>query len=249
MKKTTTLFLNVLIAFMLFSLQMEAQSLQVLDTLGVNVSSTHQYISCDTSSSTLCIIYFDVKNISANTLSTVKVKKIEMQLVTGSKNTFCFAGQCYLASTYTSPLSVSIEPNGINETFDGQYKPKGHPGESIIKYVFFDVNNTTDTAFVIVHYNATATGIAPYENNVAVISEPYPNPASTQTSFNYSIPANSSAVFVLSDITGNKIKEIPIYNNSGVFEVPTNDLSNGLYFYSFYIDGKMQKTKKLIIKK
>jgi hypothetical protein len=223
-----------------------SQSLQVHNLSGTDVSTSVVDVWGDSAYTTIIAADFDVKNISAATVN-IRAKKIENSLQTGSANTFCFAGQCFLSSVDTSTTIASIASGAIDTTFAGDYKPKGHLGASIITYVFFRTDISTDTAFVIVQFNATPAGLEQYATTGFEISSPYPNPASTHASFNYSFPDNASATFTLSDITGNIIKEIPIYNTKGTLEISTADLNGGMYFYSFYLNGVKLMTKKLIV--
>jgi hypothetical protein len=221
-----------------------AQSIQVLDKSGNDVGGTVINVWDDTSK--VISVYFDLKNISGSTIY-CKAKKIENNLLSGSKVSMCFAGHCYLSNTFITPNQDTILPDSLDKTFTGDYNVNGNIGMSIITFVFFRTNNPSDSAFVTVQFNGTGVGLNAINNEVFEISNPYPNPASSHTSFNYSFSENTSASFTLSDITGNIIREIPIYNTQGVLDVSTNDISEGIYFYSFYMDGKMLMTKKLLI--
>lgn len=232
--------------FFFFASLSSAQSLQVLDKSGNDVSGTVITAWGDTTN--VISVYFDLKNISGGTVH-AKAKKIENSLQSGAKVTMCFAGHCYLSGTYVTPFQDTIETGGLDTTFIGDYKAYGAFGASLITFVFFRTDNPDDSAFVIVQYNATPMGIEQSIEPVFEISSPYPNPASSQISFDYSFPEYSSANFTLSDITGNKIKEVPVYDSKGTLEISTDELSEGMYFYSFYLDGKMLMTKKLIIQK
>lgn len=223
-----------------------AQSLHVLDKSGNDVSGTVITAWGDTAN--VISVYLDLKNISGGTIN-AKAKKIENSLQPGSKVTMCFAGHCYLSNTYVTPYQDTIEPGGLDTTFIGDYKAYGALGISLVTFVFFRTDNPDDSAFVVVQYNATPVGIEQTNEPVFEVSSPYPNPASSQISFNYSFPEYSSANFILSDITGNKIKEVPVHDSNGTLEISTDELSEGMYFYSFYLDGKMLITKKLIIQK
>lgn len=222
-----------------------AQSLQVLDKSGNNISGTVINVWGDTSN--VISAYLDLKNISGSTINT-KAKKIENSLQPGAKVTMCFAGHCYLSNTFVTPYQDTIEPGGMDTTFIGDYKAYGALGSSIITFVFFRTDNPDDSAYVIVQFNATPVDIQQFTDPVFEISSPYPNPATSKISFNYNFPENFSASFTLSDITGSIIKEISLYNK-GLLEIPTDGISDGMYFYSFYFNGKMIMTKKLIVQR
>jgi hypothetical protein len=226
------------------------QSLQIFDKSGNYLpNDTNIYIWGDSSYSTTMGVKFDVKNISCCSVS-MKVKKIETSLLPGTSNTFCFNGHCYFSSVYVSPDPPATIAIGATDTsFSGDYRPKGHLGESIITYVFFNVNNVNDSAGVVVHFNATPTVINETVIAKAEVSNPYPNPAINYTSFKYRFPENTiHAQFILRDILGFPVKEIEIDNPEGKLLINTTDIKSGIYFYSFYVDDKLILTKKLIVR-
>lgn len=232
--------------FLFCATQTSAQSYQVLDKQGNDVTGTVITVWGDTASA--MSVYLDLKNISGNTVYT-RAKKIENNLLAGAKVSMCFANHCYLSNVYVTQYQDTILPGDTDKTFSGDYSANGNLGYSLVTFVFFRPSNPSDSAWVQVQFAATPVNIVSSGDPVFEISSPFPNPASSQVSFNYSIPENSSASFTLLDITGSKIKEIPVYNTHGILNIPTNDISEGMYFYSFYLDGKMIITKKLIIQK
>jgi len=241
MKKYISFF-TIGIFFFLASVS-NAQSLQVFDRSGNNVSGNTLMVWGDSGYYSQMSIKLDVENITSSTLG-VKSKLILSSMQPGSSYQFCFNGNCYIPPTLVCPTTASIASGGTDTTFVGDYKPKGNLGVSLITYVFYRTDIPKDTTFVIVQFNATAVGLEQYSNVDIEISNPYPNPASSQTSFDYNFPENSSASFTLSDIAGNIIKQIPIKNTKGILEVPISDISGGIYFYSFYIDGKNADDEK-----
>lgn len=246
MKKLVLLFsLGIFFSFASLSF---AQSIQVHDKSGNDVSGTVINIWGDSAYAVQMALPLDVKNISGTTIN-VKAKKIENSMLPGSSSTICFNGQCYISTVFVSPTAASIAAGANDTTFAGDYRPKGNLGTSIITYVFFKTDDVNDSAWVEAHFNSTPAGLEHYSNAIFEISNPYPNPASSKTTFNYSFPENSKPTFTLSDIAGNKIQDIAIYNTIGVLDIPVSSLSEGIYFYSFYLDGTRLMTKKLIVQK
>ncbi len=90
------------------------------------------------------------------------------------------------------------------------------------------------------------TGIA--ENNIATEQiNVYPNPAGSFTYFSYNIKNNSKAYIAIHNVLGSQLKKIELTGKSGKIKINTDRLTSGLYFYSFVIDDKVIKTKKLLI--
>ena len=102
--------------------------------------------------------YVFVTNISS-TAKDVRVKKVEIDLVEGSANTFCW-GLCYSPNVYVSEDTQNIQPGGTNYSdFVGDYMPQSYPGVSTIRYVFFDDHNPSDTVCFNVEYRTYPLGI------------------------------------------------------------------------------------------
>ena len=241
------IFLQVLTFFcsgLIASLAM-SQSIQLSDGTGILPNGKDIYIWGDTSIGT-ATHGIHIKNISTNTIN-VKCKKIEDSLISGTICTMCFGINCYASGTYITPKQDTLIPNATDTTFSGHYNPKGHLGESIVIFVFFNVANVNDSAWLVVHFNATAVGVNNLFAMNTEISNPYPNPATNFTSINYTLPNTmDKAMFVLTNITGSEVKKIEI-TNKGKLNINSGDLNNGVYFCSFFINDKLIQTKKLII--
>lgn len=188
-----------------------------------------------------------VKN-NALVSKTIKVKKIENSLIAGSLNTFCFSGNCFSSSTYVSPLSVILSSGATDSSFAGDYSPKGFLGTSTITYVFFDINNVNDSAWVVVNFVATPAGLI---ENTAIkfdISNPYPNPAKNMVIYNYSFTGEiNDAKILVRDLLGNIVIQEQIFDLQGKLSIDISDLKNGIYFYSFVLNNKNVVSKKLVI--
>jgi len=89
----------------------------------------------------------------------------------------------------------------------------------------------------------------PQEN--AVLSQNYPNPFSSSTTIPLYIPEDvNSARLVLSDLFGRQIKSVEIGNRGNIsVHFQDSSLSNGLYYYSLYVDNKLCSSNKMILNK
>lgn len=188
-----------------------------------------------------------VKNTGTGSLD-VKCKKTEISIIHGTENTFCW-GQCYGSTTYVSLESVTIgagQSDTIN--FVGDYNPAGNWGVSIILYTFFDESNPNDSVAMKVFYNAGCIGISEM-SDFSTISKIYPNPADDFAFVNYSYNASSaSASFVICNANGQKVQEYGLNSGSGRVMLDLSGLNPGLYFCSLVVDGKIEKSEKLIVR-
>jgi hypothetical protein len=243
MKKNLLFTLSVMF---LLSTAAKSQSLQISDNSGTLANGTILHVWGDSSYLNIMKVYLTVKNISTGSV-TVKSKKIENSLVPGAEVLFCFHGNCFPSTIFTSLTQSTLAPNAHDTTFTGEYKPDGQIGESIVTFVFFNVANINDSAWVIVHFHSTVLGYNNFLSSNTTISNPYPNPASNFTSFNYTLPNTSDkAKLVLTNILGSVIKEINI-TGDGKLTINTSDLNDEVYFYSFFVNDRLIQTKKLII--
>lgn len=86
-------------------------------------------------------------------------------------------------------------------------------------------------------------------SNQFYLKQNQPNPFSTTTTIEYSIPekANESKI-IFTDLNGSVIKTV-VVNGTGQLEITTPDLPAGTYTYSLVIDGKVVSTNKMILTK
>lgn len=186
--------------------------------------------------------HIGVINNGTTTLSVI-CKKVEISLIPNTVNTFCW-DNCYPPTTYVSgPLDISR--GETNTAFAGEYQPQTNAGQSVIRYVFYDMNNTNDSVSFRALYNAYPLGIENHDV-LASISAAYPNPASIQASFSYSVESGATAMVLVRNVLGSTVKEVSL-TGSGVTSISTLDLSEGIYFYSLIVNGKTESTRKLVV--
>ena len=185
--------------------------------------------------------YVKVKNSTSSAVS-VTCEKIYLSIIPGTTNEFCWASLCYPTSFLSA--AETIEAGTVSNSFSADYKPYGNEGASYIKYKF--KINHGDSAWVVVKFNATYSGIADncFTNS---ISAPYPNPAKSMVYINYNVSYNSKATLQIYNICGKIEKQIDLNNNHGIVTFNVADLPSGIYFCSLNIEGKIAKTTKLLI--
>jgi len=194
--------------------------------------------------------HLDIKNTSANTI-TVECQKTNLNVPLGGESFYCFAGNCYSASS-TSPSSSAVLAPGQQFSFansdadahSGYYDAYGASGIAEVQYCFYDVNDPTDQTCVIITYDCTATtGINDF-TELTKMSEFYPNPANGLTHFTFN---GTKAQLNIIDILGNEIKVIQL-EEPGVKKIDLTGVSKGIYFGKLVINNKATTIKKLIVK-
>ena len=201
--------------------------------------------------STELITYLNVQNTSGSSIN-VFCKKVELSMLDSCEMTMCWAGNCYPASTNTSPYAQAISPGQVITEFVGHYTQTAFhhftPGESVIRWVFYDRALPDDSASVTIKYTSYPLGIEEMNTRAAMLSNVYPNPAANTASCSYSLPAGSQGTIVLRDVLGTSVQTMPLQVTAGKVALNASALSDGIYFCSLMVDGKISQTKKLIVK-
>lgn len=240
MKKYLLLFCLTCIA----ALITYSQSLQLSDSTGPIANNT-TILKYGLPSAEGIVSFVFVKNTTADSIS-VKVKKVELMALHSTENVFCW-GLCFAPEVFVSPDPIVIYAGRTDSlNFSGHYTPNGVIGISTIRYVFFDADNPSDTVCVNIDFSTYPQGINDLSN--VTLSNAFPNPANNAVSFSYSVPQNSLAKVIIRNVLGSIVKEVGITNNSGKLSLNTSEFVDGVYFYTFLVNGNSQVTKKLVIR-
>lgn len=223
-----------------------AQNLSLSDHSGSLTTNQTINVYGDSGYYNAMVSHFTVHN-NGSTAIDVLVKKTELSLVPGSTNAFCW-GVCYPITTYISTQWVNIAAGSSDSTnFSGDYFNNGTLGSSLIRYTFYNRSNTDDSVSVIVNYTTTPTAIA--ENPLTIeFSNAFPNPASNFVNFNYNLQGAKTAEFLITDLLGSELYRAELQNESNKLIVDVASFNAGVYFYSLRVNGKMQFTRKLIVR-
>jgi hypothetical protein len=90
--------------------------------------------------------------------------------------------------------------------------------------------------------------IEPYQKNNENILKVFPNPAQNYFTIEYKIDetANSAEIEML-DITGKKLRIIPLYDKQNQIVIETKEIQTGIYYIRLLIDGAACSTQKISI--
>lgn len=255
MKKLSTLIMAITVAS-----GAVAQSLYFNDAGGGSVDGTNIVVPGLPSNPNLSV-YLELGNSSGADLN-VKVTRYEMTCVTGAENYFCWA-QCYgnvpgCDAGYAQfpdpgdvqwsdylPISAgsSWPANGLY--FGAYYIPNGNVGASTYRFVAFDASDPNDSTWVDITFDISV-GVDD-ENDIARISDAYPNPAINSTAIKYEFATDGDAVLDIYNMIGDRVKQLSVAGTEGTIEIDTEELESGIYFYSLYFNGEAIKSKKLIV--
>jgi len=242
---------NLLPLFLAFGLTMvlSAQSIAVYDAQGNALSNDMVITLQEEPGHTDIFADLDVENTASSALP-ILCKKTEMNLVSGTNNTFCW-GLCFPPHVYVSPTAITLaagETDTLN--FLGEYYSQGITGTSRIAYTFYDENNPSDSIRIIVDYAYNVSGLAEsFARGEFRFSNAYPNPAQSIITFDYILPYGKQAELRLLNLLGSAVRSIPVEGGNGSLQLNVSDLNEGVYFYSLWVRGEAISTRKLIVRR
>lgn len=147
MKKITLVIFIIFVCVNTYS-----QGLIIFDKEGNDITSETMVLRDDADVSLIkAEIFFH--NATENTIQ-VMVRKIEVDTLAGTFNTFCWNGSCFPPFIYESHEPMVLEPGQTSgaDDFYGEYIPNGQSGFSIIEYEFFCETDCFDTVKTTVVY-------------------------------------------------------------------------------------------------
>lgn len=240
MKKIILLFV-----FATLSAGLLAQSLALSDEHGPIAPGSTVLVVGDPEDPTI-VAHIDCKN-NASTALDVKVFRRIVNVLPNTGNYFCWLA-CFSPTTDTSLTQITLQPGETTSEFSGDYEPKSQIGSSFITYVFYDLNNMSDSVSVTVEFKASPAGIEDELASKINFSNAYPNPANKVAYFDYAMPAEvNQAKLIVSNLLGAVVETVNITANDNRIELNTNNLKNGLYICSLEVQNSVVMTKKLVI--
>jgi len=174
----------------------------------------------------------------------VQVQRIDLNVVPGVSSYMMWGVMEYPPSATLTVEGDSVGAFMTNYTFMSGYVAFGLPGTSWYKYIFFDENNPSDSAWAVIQYNASGTsGIKKNTLNEVSI---YPNPGNGIYNLSFpSIhkPACRADVF---NSTGDLlfVSNIEEYNN--LFCLDLRKYIPGIYFLKVTETNGAFRTWKII---
>jgi hypothetical protein len=224
------------------------QSIRILDHDN-NVNSTSGTITHLNWVDGTSTVNVDIANLSG-TSRVIGLKRYEVNVVGGTENYVCIPGLCYASVQagvnvfWTAPDDVNFVSDSADlQLYSLYHDSNGKGGTSTYRYVFFDVANTDDSAYVDVIYETPLTIEESKLNETSL--EVYPNPAFDEINVNISEVSNNRLVIV--DMLGSIVRNERLSQINSSINV--SDLNAGVYFYSLMANNRqVGQSKRLVIK-
>ena len=173
----------------------------------------------------------------------------EGEAIPGTQNTICL-DLCYSHTvSVTNPVSIAA---GGWKVFSGHYLADDYTQvlgqEQHLTYYLYEEGAPSDRFVINVTFKYSLDGIDDY-SNTDVFSNPYPMPARDVVNFDYNFATNVVSEVAIFNMMGQEVMRSEINGTQGRASINVSDLADGIYFYSLIINGKTEKSNKLIVRK
>ena len=236
----------LLLLFTVISFAIQAQSLQIVDAESDTLAVGNAYTTNDISS------YINITNTSSNPIDVLVKRLVKNSNALIDSNAICWQ-ICFNPDVSVSPPSYALTVNPGDTTdksgFVGHVYPDmdGSPNSGEITYVFFDMNNPSDSVAHTIRYEVTTTFDVPEINQKERLSV-YPNPASDNITLEYDLSGFGKASFELVNMVGNVVYRKDLSSDAGKVDLNIAKLTRGVYFYVLRSGQDAVITRKLIVK-
>ncbi|MCQ2308101.1 MAG: T9SS type A sorting domain-containing protein [Bacteroidales bacterium] len=190
-------------------------------------------------------IEFDV---TANENMRVVAKKTPNDpIVEGTSTWLCF-GQCLAPSTGVQETNPEEMTAGNPMLFSGHYMADNYTTvlsqEQSVTFELWNAANPDEKFVINVIFKYSLDDVA--EVSAQNVISAYPTPATSVINFDYNV--NGNAMVVIYNMMGQEVMRNEIAGQNGTLSMNVSDLNSGVYFYSLVINGKTEKSNKIVIR-
>lgn len=172
-----------------------------------------------------------------------------IQAVEGTYNTICLES-CYAPGTTTTPVVPFAA--GESKDFAMHYMYSNTMEEvlgmeQIMKYSLYE-EGSHEMFIVNVIFKYSLDDVE--ENSIVkTFSNAYPVPAKDVVNFDYNFRSNVNEAYVaIYNMMGQEVMRSEISALQGKVCLNVSDLADGVYFYSLIVNGKTEKSSKLVVR-
>jgi len=179
------------------------------------------------------------------------IRKISDDLSIGQESSICWNGAC-VTDNGTIPFRIEIPAGAANVEIQSLLQAGLTARTNQVKYVFYDIDNPTDVVIVPVQFEVEEPikEDMVFNNDRISVKRVFPNPVNQDAFIEYELfDTETKAKVVIHNILGTNIKEYKLPPIENRLRLDLHNLSDGIYFYTLYLDNHSILTNKLIVKK
>jgi len=167
-----------------------------------------------------------------------------------STYSICVGTNCYMgvgdSDSFQVPTSFTVPTGQYSKRLFTDYNPDSvYPGITTILFVAYDVNTTSDSAWIYVQFNALPTGIQGIIANTIHMSSLYPNPANSVVNFTYH--TNYDAQLSVYNSIGQLINTVSLSSSKESARINTAGMPSGIYICKVQAEGAEPAYRKLVV--
>lgn len=178
-------------------------------------------------------VYVQIKNISSVS-KTYGMTRTDVVLNSGAEAYFCFGGQCFPGTTTTSPAAnyEVVAAGGQAPPSQLYYDENVADGYSEIRYLIYDVNNTSDNITFTFKFNPTLLSVKDNGSLLSSVSDVYPNPSVNKAQISINSKANVNGSVSITNALGSivSVKNIELSSGKNTIQLDSENLNSGIYF-------------------
>lgn len=189
------------------------------------------------------------KNTSDKTITLI-IRKAGGELGSTQRSFFCFDNNCL--DQKIEDYILKVEPGQTLTNFQVALDAGLSAGESSVQYVVFNKSQPGQLLEFTLNYSVEEKSEKPniYDSRFITLHDVYPNPVTDNATVVYKILNDRvSARIRLHNLLGNVVADYELSPSDTQLRLRVDDLSEGIYFYTLYLEGESVVTRKLIIKK
>lgn len=189
------------------------------------------------------------KNTSDKSITLI-IRKSGGELGSTQRSFFCLDNNCL--DQKIEDYIVRVDPGQTLSGFQIALDAGLSAGESSVQYVVFNKSLPAQLMEFTLNYTVEEKSEKPniYDSRFITLQDVYPNPVTDNATVVYKILNDRvKARIRLHNLLGNIVADYELNPADTQLRLRVDDLSEGIYFYTLYLEGESVITRKLIIKK
>jgi len=192
--------------------------------------------------------------LSGGDAKDIGLKQYILELAEGAGHLHCWgtcseeqlAGAEMIAENEEQHIAMSVD--SLHADFLAVHLPNGIRDVAKYRYVWYDLNNPTDSAWLDIDFVTDSTDLKK-PNGPLLDFSVYPNPVG-EDEITVSIALSSSdkaTAIVLHNLVGEEVVSEQVTDLAAKVMIPLHDVDSGVYFVSVRIEDELVHSERLVI--
>ncbi len=165
-------------------------------------------------------------------------------------SSICIGEECF--SQFDALEVTTLHPGEVLRDVHIQFSAGYDELTRELSVTFYDIENPSEELTERFRYHIKddfPNGVL-FANEALQISKVYPNPVSNTASIDYALHNwSQTATISVHNILGDRVLNLQLDQAETNLKISTDQLPNGIYFYTLQLNGKGVTTKKFVVRK